>query len=59
MSIQKNAAKLFVLIFTVNDIETEGKLNTWTRIQTIPGSSTFGYDTSCEIWFGTEEPPPE
>jgi len=47
------------LVFTVNDIETEGQLNSWTRIQVVPGSSTFGYDTSCEIWFGTEEPPSE
>ncbi len=43
------------VIFTVQGVETYGKLNSWTRLNAL-STSAFGYDTDCEIWFGTVEP---
>jgi hypothetical protein len=44
--------------FTLQGVQTEGTLNSWTRLKK-RDSSTFGPDIECDIWFGTTEPKDE
>ena len=46
------------ITFSLHDIETEGTLNSWTRLKK-RDSSAFGPDTECEVWVGTTEPEKE